>query len=246
MDLKELEFIDPSIHWYYQTKAAAVRQALLSAGWDGGLIIDIGAGSGFFARELIREFPCSTATCVDPNYETEHLGTRDQLRFVRDVPSRQIQDASLLLFLDVLEHVEDDRALLRSYTQHASPGTLIAITVPAFMSMWSGHDVFLEHHRRYRRPQVVTLALDAGLEVLDSRYLYGSLFPVVWLQRKLRHNDGSKSEMRQPARILNGALRHLFGAEHRVPWNRLFGLTALVIAEVPASPKPEPSQQPRG
>lgn len=239
MDLKELEFIDPSLHWYYQTKLAAVRRAVVAAGWHGGSIIDVGAGSGFFAQQLIREFPSSTATCIDPNYDARQLGRREQLQFVRDVSPQQIQDASLLLFLDVLEHVEDDRRLLCSYTQHASPGALVAITVPAFMSMWSGHDVFLEHYRRYRLPQVVELAQNETLEVRASRYLYGSLFPAVWLQRKLRRNDGSKSEMRQPANFVNGALQHLFGTEHRVPWNRLFGLTAMVIAEVPARPKPE-------
>ena len=51
--------------------------------------------------------------------------------------------------MDVLEHVSDDVGLVREYAKRAKPGTRFVVSVPAFMWLWSGHDVFLEHHRRY-------------------------------------------------------------------------------------------------
>src|SRR3546814_19735603 len=51
--------------------------------------------------------------------------------------------------MDVLEHVEDDAGLLRTYLDKAPPQAQAVITVPAFQFLWSHHDVFLEHHRRY-------------------------------------------------------------------------------------------------
>ena len=52
------------------------------------------------------------------------------------------------MIADVLEHVDDDLALLRQYAAKLGEGGRIVITVPAFSFLWSGHDVFLEHRRR--------------------------------------------------------------------------------------------------
>jgi hypothetical protein len=51
--------------------------------------------------------------------------------------------------MDVIEHVEDDVGLVREYANKVAPGTRFITTVPAFMWLWSGHDVFLEYFRRY-------------------------------------------------------------------------------------------------
>ena len=55
MDLKEEDILGADIgkHWYYRSKAAALRRAV------GGLapkrLLDVGAGSGFFSRHLLSE-----------------------------------------------------------------------------------------------------------------------------------------------------------------------------------------------
>ncbi len=51
--------------------------------------------------------------------------------------------------MDVIEHVEDDVGLVRGYVDKVAGGTRFIVTVPALMWLWSGHDVFLEHYRRY-------------------------------------------------------------------------------------------------
>ena len=59
--------------------------------------------------------------------------------------------------------VEDDVGLMREYVDKVAPGTTrFIVTVLAFMWLWSGHDVFLEHVRRYtlgphRRTRVLFL-----------------------------------------------------------------------------------------
>ena len=57
--------------------------------------------------------------------------------------------ADLVLAMDVIEHVEDDAALISAYCDLAPRGTRFIISVPAFNFLWSAHDIFLEHHRRY-------------------------------------------------------------------------------------------------
>lgn len=141
MDLKEQDLLgaDGASHWYYLSKGRPLRALL--AGRTVPELLDVGAGSGVFARQLLDAGVCSGAVCVDPNYREERTERRagGEILFRRAV-ARVSQP--LILMIDVLEHVADDCGLLRSYAERAAAGTLVLISVPAFRCLWSGHDVF--------------------------------------------------------------------------------------------------------
>src|SRR3546814_13128694 len=80
--------------------------------------------------------------------------------------------------MDVLEHVEDDAGLLRTYLDKAPPQAQAVITVPAFQFLWSHHDVFLEHHRRYTLKTLSRVVERAGAVPLRMHYYYGTIFPL--------------------------------------------------------------------
>lgn len=229
MDLKELDLVDPSAHWYYQSKLIGIRSSLRNQLSSGMRIVDVGAGSGFFSIALAEHLADMTVVCVDPHYERETDRDNGSLKFVREIDDPV---ADLYLFIDVLEHVDDDLALLRSYTDSAPPGALVVVSVPAFQSLWSSHDVFLEHRRRYRLNEVEQLVRNAGIKVTKARYLFGSIFPAVWLVRRLSKSDSPKSDMKPAHRLVNNFLRHLLSAEHRLLSNRLFGLSAVVVGVI--------------
>src|SRR5262245_65819396 len=75
--------------------------------------IDVGAGDGYAAKTLFAELAAgSRMVCYDINYTDADLDNYareaiDGLTFVRQRPSGRFD---LMLFLDVLEHVADDRA----------------------------------------------------------------------------------------------------------------------------------------
>jgi len=132
------------------------------------------------------------------------------------------------MLMDVLEHVDDDFKFLNEVVKRCRGECRVFITVPAFMSLWSGHDVFLGHKRRYRLGQLERLASSAGVHVDGGYYVFGAIFPAVWAARKLR---GSKpgSDLKPPPPLLGPVLEAVCGLE--LPMrrlNRLFGLTAVV------------------
>ncbi|HVE94429.1 MAG TPA: methyltransferase domain-containing protein [Acidimicrobiales bacterium] len=230
MDLRELEQgVDPSGHWYYQTKAQALALSLQRVGHTPGVVKDIGAGSGFFSSFLLERHHNAKALCIDPNYTDEQLGqSTGRLTFER-------QDtwgpADLYLFMDVIEHVPDDTRLLEHYVEDAPPGALFFISVPAFEFLWSGHDVYLQHYRRYTLPQLERVSVRSGLEVLYGRYLYGTTFPVVLALRTLRRRSHAvASDLRPAGPRLNGLLTNILSAENRLRGNRVAGSTAIVLA----------------
>ena len=71
MDLKEETILGADIgrHWYYRSKAAALRRMV--AALDARRILDVGAGSGFFSRHLLAEGGAHSALCVDIGYAAD-------------------------------------------------------------------------------------------------------------------------------------------------------------------------------
>lgn len=232
MDLKEIDRVDPGHHWYYQSKLSALQRALSEYAPHALRFVDVGAGSGFFSSELAPFDSGAQVVCVDPNYESESSERNGALRFVR---TTQDTDAEVYLFIDVLEHVVDDVGLIRHYTESAAPGALALITVPAFKSMWSAHDTYLEHYRRYRLGDLKRVVERAGLEVLREQYLFGSIFPFAWMVRRLRRGKPADSDLRPVAAPVNWLLTRVLVAEHRFTRNRVAGLTAFVVARTPLS-----------
>lgn len=236
MDLKEEAILGSALedHWYYVSKGRALRDFLGDV--KAPEVLDVGAGSGVFSRQLLDEGLCESALCVDPNYNEErseqHHGK--QIRFVRSVDGRR---QKLLLMMDVLEHVHDDGGLLQQYADSLDPGGHILITVPAFQFMWSGHDVFLEHRRRYTIRTIEAVVRDVGLVPLKTRYFFGSLFPLVALLRVVRRLllergvTTARSELKTCPAWTNQLLIKLHDLERKLffAFNRSFGLSIFCI-----------------
>lgn len=236
MDLKEENILRNKIqnHWYYTSKGRALRHFLGDI--KSPEVLDVGAGSGVFSRQLLDEGICDSAVCLDPNYSKdrteEHNGKR--LHFVK-----KIEDFSqnLVLMMDVLEHVADDLALLREYSGPMKPGGHILITVPAFQFMWSGHDQFLSHYRRYTLEGIEEIVRNAGLTKVRSNYFFGTLFPAVAAIRLLkkrafiRDSLPVKSELKFYPAWLNKLLTKIHDIERSLYFNRnrLFGLSVFCL-----------------
>ncbi|MFL1513557.1 class I SAM-dependent methyltransferase [Pseudomonas prosekii] len=236
MDLKETDILGSSIdqHWYYASKAAATKRLL------GDLpirkILDVGAGSGFFTHHLLTHTAANEAWCVDISYDADSDANTagKPVHYRRGIES---VDADLVLLMDVLEHVDDDVGLLKAYVDKVPSGSRFLMTVPAFQFLWSGHDDFLEHKRRYTLAQFETVARDAGLTVKQGAYYFGAVFPIAATLRLLPKGaqpSPPRSQLKQHHPVVNSILKTLCGIElplMRV--NRLAGLTVFVLAQKP-------------
>jgi 2-polyprenyl-3-methyl-5-hydroxy-6-metoxy-1,4-benzoquinol methylase len=233
MDLKEEDILGSDIgrHWYYRSKAAALRRIV------GGLrpqrLLDVGAGSGFFSRHLLGA-GAQSALCVDIGYARD----RDDSEAGKPVLYRRdcgMTDCDLVLMMDVLEHVDDDAGLVRHYAAKVPSGAHFLVTVPAFRFLWSGHDVFLEHKRRYTLAEIERTMRAAGLEVVKSAYYFGLVFPLAAAVRLATRGDATpRSSLRKHGALTNGLLATACALELPLfPANRAAGLTAFVLAKKP-------------
>jgi SAM-dependent methyltransferase len=234
MDLKEEDILGAEIgrHWYYRSKAAALRRMVAALG--ARRILDVGAGSGFFSRHLLAEGGAQSALCVDIGYASD----RDDSEAGKPVLYRRDTgptDCDLVLLMDVLEHVDDDRGLVRHYAAKVPAGAHFLVTVPAFRFLWSSHDVFLEHKRRYRLNEIEAAIRDAGLQVVRGAYYFGFVFPLAAAVRlATRNTTEPTSSLKKHDPLTNGLLSGICAAELPLfPLNRLAGLSAFVLARKP-------------
>lgn len=229
MDLKEEEILGEAInsHWYYCAKAQVLNAAVKE---PVGEVLDVGAGSGWFSKWLLKNGKADRAVCVDLGYDAD----RDEEVAGKPVSFRRQVDqstADLGIMMDVLEHVEDDVGLLSFYLDLVPEGTPFFITVPAFQFLWSAHDVFLGHYRRYTLKSLRKTIEGAGAKVERMHYYYGAVLPLAAGVRLVRRKDtkaGSDLSVQSPP--VNAVLKAICAAERWVMrGNKLGGLSVVCV-----------------
>ena len=141
----ELEIFEKAVHWkryFARHMAPYIRGDVLEAG------AGIGANLKIFAHLDFRRW-----TCLEPDRElAERLpgGTRYEtvVGTLQDLPGRRF-DA--ILYIDVLEHIEDDRAELRRAAAHLNPGGAVIVLSPAHQWLFTPFDAAIGHFRRYSK-----------------------------------------------------------------------------------------------
>lgn len=243
MDLKELEAgVNPEVHWYYQSKILPLieyTKKLLRNNIP-LTIVDVGSGSGFFAYSLEKEFgdQIKKVYLVDINYTAEEMAATRGAKIEKTLSIPATIENSLVILMDVLEHLEDDLKMLQDIKANSKGNNNhFFITVPAFYSLWSGHDVYLGHYRRYKIAMLNKVLNDAKFNKIENTYyLYGSLFPMVWAVRKLdnlKKKEGSTSNMKPFNPLVNKILLGITSIDMRLAAaNKLFGVTCVSQGEV--------------
>lgn len=242
-------------HWWFVGRRRlflTLIDATLSA--EGGrmrrshFVADIGCGTGVNLDALTR---FGTVIGVDIS--------RTALTFCRARKPYRVCQApfsclpirsgsiGLLTVFDVLEHGEDDVAMLREAFRVCAEGGWAAFSVPAYRFMWGDHDVAAQHYRRYSLREIVGKIQDAGFEVRRTTYLNTFLFPVsfvfrqsknflTFLRRSLGREVVPRSDFRATAPSwLNPLLLRIFTAEALVlkKYDLPFGLSLFCLARKP-------------
>ena len=189
MDLNELPATPFRRHPWEIARARFFTEVVAGVNPNGGPLraMDIGAGDGYLARHVLQGLPAgSTMTCVDANYSELDLARLAVpplagLTFARARPAGR---HDVVMLLDVIEHVPDDRAFLDEILEDSlQPGGAALVSVPAWDLLYGPHDVALKHYRRYQPAQCRALLRAAGLEIVRDGGLFHSLLVPRILQR---------------------------------------------------------------
>lgn len=225
MDLLESGLLRPINHWYYRHKFWFIREADCWENPGVKSLVDIGAGSALFSKELLRLNLVSRVVAVDTGYKDESK-TEGGITFCKKV---DYSGFTHFLLTDVLEHIENDKDFLSKIVAQADDKASFCITVPAHMSLWSGHDVYLKHFRRYTKKELKNLVQESGLSVNSIRYTYSTLFPIAWIQRKTTGKNSKNSQLREIGWIVSQLIQVLLLPDRWVPFAP-FGISLFLDA----------------
>jgi ubiquinone/menaquinone biosynthesis C-methylase UbiE len=82
---------------------------------------------------------------------------------------------------EVLEHLDDDRKALKEFAGVTKRGGSLVVTFPHQHFYFSFDDRFVNHHRRYKLPEMERLLIDAGFAPLLIRKVLGPLEKITML-----------------------------------------------------------------
>jgi SAM-dependent methyltransferase len=137
--------------------------------------IELGSGIGDYAASWLNTVPRITVSEADDDRlkALNHRFADDPRVDVRPLflPTHECAEHTAAVALNVLEHVEDDVAGLRSISGLLRPGGAVVLIVPAFPSAMSRFDRTIGHFRRYTMRSLGLALTRAGLRIRQLRYI---------------------------------------------------------------------------
>ncbi len=193
----ELELFGQAVNWklYYYTR---IKKYLA------GRVLEVGAGIGETTRHL-----CGTAmaqgivqdqwVCLEPDAEQLQI-IKDkiergelpencicQLGFINELADDDKFNS--IIYIDVLEHIEDDKNELEQAGRHLIKGGYLLVLSPAHNWLYSAFDKEIGHYRRYTKKMLRALIPDGmqivRMEYLDSAGLLASMGNKLLLKAKM-------------------------------------------------------------
>jgi len=174
-------------NFWFQARNRLIVWALARYFPDARSLLEVGCGTGFVLSGVADARPRLRLTGSE--VATEGLAFAAQR-----VPSAELiqMDAQRIPFreefdvagaFDVIEHIEDDRAVLQELHAALAPGGGLLLTVPQHPTLWSEYDVRAGHVRRYRRAELRAKVTGVGLEIIRMTSFVSLLLPVMFLSR---------------------------------------------------------------
>ncbi len=144
-----------------------------------GDILEVGAGIGSNTRLLDSVGGSGRWVCLEPDPEllgqltrnivqTEARRGYEPVRGTLQSLSGQLFDT--IIYIDVLEHIENDSEELNRAASHLRPGGHLIVLSPAHQRLFSPFDAAIGHFRRYDRKMLQAIS-PAGLRLERMRYL---------------------------------------------------------------------------
>lgn len=176
-------------------------------------ILNIGIATGA-STEWLSKF--GAVTSVENDEETcefvrQKLNIEVHHASITELPF-DIESFDLVCAFDVVEHVDDDLLAVQEMKRVCKTGGVIMATVPAFMHLWSNHDVVNFHFRRYTLPSFSGLFNNAGLHnLIFKSYFNFFLYPPIFLMRIGSASKQQKEDLKSDfSKIDNSFLEKIF------------------------------------
>jgi SAM-dependent methyltransferase len=191
-----------------------------------GRVLEVGAGIGETTKILCHP-RVESWVCLEPDsMQVEQLKKLKADKLIPNVceikkgttESIDIESFDSILYIDVLEHIEDDLLELKRVIRGLKKGGRLTVLAPAYQFLFSEFDQAIGHYRRYTKRSLKSMINDSlvcqKFYYLDSVGLLASLGNRLVLKKNMpSRKDVSlwDSVMIPMSRVLDPLVGHSFG-----------------------------------
>jgi SAM-dependent methyltransferase len=185
-------------HWWFASRTRALKAMMdrLLPQTPDFRLLDVGCGAGNMIHHLsyygqvkgIEIDPRPVKMAHQRGYDVDQFDATQPMPFTAN-------SFDAVTALDVIEHNQDDLAILADSYRVLKPGGHIIITVPALMWLWSHNDDINAHVRRYTAAELKQKLAQTGFTVRRVTYNNFFIFPLAATLILLRRFAGAKPQL---------------------------------------------------
>jgi SAM-dependent methyltransferase len=228
-------------HFWIEWRFEALRRLADHLPDPDGRVLEVGCGRGVFRQQLEEQLGYTVDACDLNITALERASPGRGKLLVYDIHDRDpslLRRYSAVFLMDVIEHIADDAAFLRSAALHARLGSVVIINVPASPWLYSRYDEAVGHVRRYSRATLTELLRTVGLRPLAITYWGLSLVPLLLARKAMASVSGSASVVRRgfrpPGAAAHALLKRLKTLELSLLRSPVYGASLMAISQVPS------------
>ena len=209
-------------NWWFKARRNFIGSYLAKNGHSRAIsLLDVGCGGGGLLSFLESEGYTNLAG-VDISPEAIAYCQKRGLTNVRQGNAEHISEFpsesfDVIVSSDVLEHLNDPDAALSNWFSLLKKNGILILFVPAFMSLWSEHDVVSHHMHRYTKKEIFRLVTGAHFKPLLLSYWNFIMFiPYTILLFIMRFSKEKVVKLEHVDSPLNGFLTKIMLLENKV------------------------------
>jgi 2-polyprenyl-3-methyl-5-hydroxy-6-metoxy-1,4-benzoquinol methylase len=210
---EELERIEECDFW------SKVKVKLILDLVEGKKILDVGCGSGGLSRTLAEKG--YNVMVIDNDWKAIDLAKKKGIMgFVADINHWETEEKfDCIILADVLEHIADDKLILRKVYTLLKPNGCILLNVPSYQFLFGKHDINLGHKRRYSDNELRNKLKESGFKIEHLRHWNLLALPITILTKISRKdyphervsNMKSLSNLLEKMLLIESKQNYLFG-----------------------------------
>lgn len=144
-------------------------------------ILDLGCGRGYVGISFSKD-----NEVIFGDIDEESMKGIKGMKVILDgsyIPFKQ-ESFDYVICADVLEHIKEDKKVLRNIYSILKKGGEAIIALPAYSKLYGHHDKLIHHYRRYDKKSFSRMAKSIGFKIKSARYLCSLLF-FLWFINQL-------------------------------------------------------------
>ena len=192
MDInKEISYEGWELSFFYQSKNFRKYQFDLIKKFISGNVAEIGPGNGIFSEYYLDY--CDKLDLFEPDKNlysklNDKLTSLKKITVINDKLNITTNTYDVILYLDVLEHIEDDEKEIYKAHKALKKGGYLVINVPAFQFLYSDFDKDVGHIKRYTKKDIRSLVSNYNFEIIKLNYYDSIGFFLSFLSKMLSSN----------------------------------------------------------